>query len=167
MIAYVSLSLYHFVSFYLSLSLCFFLSIYLSLSLFLSLSLAQLQQLVSLDITRVLTSGTYSSALAGAHVLNSLHALHLPINIMAGAGVSPSTLPELLQVCPWLTEVHASARSTRHSTMRYINPNTLSMGSSLSSTPQYHLESDLRFANRLIVSELVQLIETKEKQFIL
>lgn len=86
-----------------------------------------LQQVISLGCDRILTSGLAPTAQQGIPVLKQLvEWAEGRISIMPGSGVGVCNAHDILQqtgVC----EIHASARSTVHSTMRYHNP-TVSMG---------------------------------------
>lgn len=86
-----------------------------------------LEDIISLGIVRVLTSGGKASAIEGAEILARLIDLAGDrISIMPGAGVSTANIAELIGVSG-AKEFHASARLSVSSQMIYRNE-ALSMG---------------------------------------
>lgn len=79
-----------------------------------------LEQAVALGFTRILTSGQAPTALAGAPLLAKLvQRAGGRIEIMAGAGVTPETVPDLLrQVRP--DALHASASTGAAASPRHL-----------------------------------------------
>lgn len=86
-----------------------------------------LEDIISLGIIRILTSGGKASALEGAVVIEKLIALAAGrIVIMPGAGVSEKNITSLIRLTG-AKEFHASARRQIPSSMAFRNEN-LSMG---------------------------------------
>lgn len=72
--------------------------------------LEAIDQLVSLGVSRILTSGGAPNALAGAEALRRyIEYAGDRLRIMAGGGIRPDNLSLLLQTAP-LQEVHSSAK---------------------------------------------------------
>ncbi len=81
--------------------------------------LHSLEEIIDLGCDRLLTSGQADSALCGADLINSLQRrANGRIEIMAGSGVTPDNVAELLRVTG-VREVHASAKMTTDSQMAY------------------------------------------------
>lgn len=86
-----------------------------------------LEDIISLDCERILTSGGKSSAISGASVISELIAKAKGrIIIMPGAGINTDNISELIKMTG-ATEFHASARSSVQSKMLFRNPG-LNMG---------------------------------------
>lgn len=84
--------------------------------------LEALEQLIDLGAHRILSSGQSANALEGAEMLGRLQkAAGERIRLMAGHGVRPANLPEILAKSA-VQEVHLSARKTVQSKMEYQNP---------------------------------------------
>lgn len=80
-----------------------------------------LENLIALGCERVLTSGGCRSALEGAANIAALvRQAAGRLRVMAGAGVQPGNVADLLALSH-ADEVHASARALRRSTMRWRN----------------------------------------------
>lgn len=78
-----------------------------------------LEEIISLGCDRILTSGQAASALEGVDLLKNLvEQANGRIIILAGGGVNPSNAAEILSKSK-TSEIHASARATIHSPMRY------------------------------------------------
>ncbi|MDE6368482.1 MAG: copper homeostasis protein CutC, partial [Muribaculaceae bacterium] len=89
---------------------------------------AGLEAVMRLGCDRLLTSGQAPDAIKGAAVIAQLaKASDGRLTILAGAGVTPSNIAELIELTG-VTEVHASAKTTIESAMRYRNETT-TMGS--------------------------------------
>ena len=83
---------------------------------------ATLETLIGLGVSRVLTSGGAASALAGAAMLRSLvERADGRIEIMAGGGVRPGNVAELVRLTG-VCEVHGRAAETVVSAARFVNP---------------------------------------------
>lgn len=83
---------------------------------------AALEDVVSLGCQRVLSSGGQASAEAGAAVLAALVKQAAGrISVMAGAGIRPGNIAAVAKATGCI-ELHASAKGTRHSGMRFQNP---------------------------------------------
>ena len=80
--------------------------------------MAALDAAIALGCERALTSGAHADAVEGAGTIASLvkHAADR-IGVMAGAGVTPDNVRDLVQRTG-VREVHASAKASRESTMR-------------------------------------------------
>ncbi len=86
-----------------------------------------LETLMACGVDRVLTSGAEQNALKGAEKIAQLVAVAgKRISVMAGAGVRPENVSQILSVTG-VREIHAGLRSTVRSPMRYRNEN-ISMG---------------------------------------
>lgn len=86
-----------------------------------------LEDIIELGFKRILTSGQQASALEGAELIAELQRRAAGrIKIMAGAGVCPENVVELMKKS-FADEVHASARSRQKSGMAYYGE--ASMGS--------------------------------------
>jgi len=80
-----------------------------------------LEDVIALGCERVLTSGSCRSALEGAENIAALvRQAAGRLSVMAGAGVRPENVAELL-ARSHVGEVHASARSLQRSVMRWRN----------------------------------------------
>ncbi len=89
---------------------------------------AELEAVMSLGCDRLLTSGQAPDAIKGAAVISRLvKDSDGRLTILAGAGVSPANIADLIELTG-VTEVHASAKTTIQSAMRYRNETT-TMGS--------------------------------------
>lgn len=78
-----------------------------------------LEEIIDLGFSRILTSGQQATALEGAELITELKLrARGRIKIMAGCGVNPGNLKELIERSG-ADEVHASARSLHPSAMRY------------------------------------------------
>ncbi|GIL63860.1 hypothetical protein Vafri_17723 [Volvox africanus] len=88
-----------------------------------------LDDLISVGIPRVLTSGCHATALQGADTIAELvrHSAGR-ITVLAGGGVTPANAAELVRQTG-VTEIHSSAKSRHVSKMSYRRPG-LSMASS-------------------------------------
>ncbi|NOR87749.1 MAG: copper homeostasis protein CutC [Bacteroidales bacterium] len=87
-----------------------------------------LDQLISLNLDYLLTSGQQSTALEGASLIQQLvKKANNKISIMAGSGVRVKLLTELIQKSD-ADAYHLSARIKNHSKMKFKN-NRLNMGS--------------------------------------
>ncbi len=83
---------------------------------------AALEDVISLGCQRVLSSGGQASAEAGADVLAALVKQAAGrISVMAGAGITPGNIAAVAKATG-CTELHASAKGTRRSDMRFQNP---------------------------------------------
>ncbi|GFZ98276.1 copper homeostasis protein CutC [Dyella caseinilytica] len=81
-----------------------------------------LEDVVALGCERVLTSGGFANALAGAAAIASLVEQSAGrIAIMAGAGIRSQNLAEVATLTR-AHELHGSARALHRSAMRYLNP---------------------------------------------
>lgn len=88
---------------------------------------AALETLIELGFDRILTSGQAATAEAGIDLLRRLvEQADGRITIMPGCGVNPANAGRILQETG-ATEIHASARSTWPSVMRFRHPG-VSMG---------------------------------------
>lgn len=77
-----------------------------------------LEVIIELGFKRILTSGQAETALEGSRLIYELHdQAKGRIKIMAGAGVNPSNITEILHLSR-ADEIHASARSLIQSTMQ-------------------------------------------------
>lgn len=83
---------------------------------------AALEQVVELGAQRILSSGGRQSAAEGVQVLSSLvaQAGHR-ISVMAGAGLNAENIQAVARQSG-CRELHASAKTIRHSSMRHRNP---------------------------------------------
>lgn len=78
-----------------------------------------LQDLISLGVNRVLTSGQHNSAFDGRHVIRKLtDRTDGQISIMPGAGINEENIAELLKYTG-VREFHVSASGSRPSRMKY------------------------------------------------
>ncbi len=94
-----------------------------------------LEQLVSLGIERVLTSGQEASAYEGMDLITALQKQAAGrIIIMPGGGITPRNLQKIVQTTG-VSEVHMSARSGVDSGMKFRNPRCF-MGGALR-PPEY------------------------------
>lgn len=83
---------------------------------------AALEDVISLGCQRVLSSGGQASAEAGAEVLAALvRQAAGRISVMAGAGIRPGNIAAVAKATGCV-ELHASAKGTRRSDMRFQNP---------------------------------------------
>ena len=81
-----------------------------------------LEQLISMGIDRVLTSGQQPTALQGEQLLKSLNEqAQGRIKILAGCGVNEQNIRHIHEATG-VTEFHFSARTPVKSAMQYINP---------------------------------------------
>ena len=81
-----------------------------------------LETIIELGCERVLTSGAHASAEAGSDVIAGLvQQAAGRIRILAGAGVDPTNVAALVRRTG-VREVHASAKGTRHSAIKFTNP---------------------------------------------
>jgi copper homeostasis protein len=81
-----------------------------------------LDQVIALGAHRILSSGGCTSAVDGSPVLASLVAkAGSHITLMAGAGLNAGNIGDVARRSG-CRELHASAKSIRHSIMRYQNP---------------------------------------------
>ena len=81
-----------------------------------------LEQLISMGIDRVLTSGQQPTALQGEQLLKSLNEqAQGRIKILAGCGVNEQNIRHIHEATV-VTEFHFSARTPVKSAMQYINP---------------------------------------------
>lgn len=112
-----------------------------------------LEQIIKLGCTRILTSGQAPSAAEGTGALRRLNELAGGrITLLAGAGVSVSNAEAIINEAG-VSELHASARHTINSDMRYRN-RQVSMGQK--GTDEYsRLTTDAR-----IVKELSEIIHS-------
>lgn len=94
-----------------------------------------LEDAKELGIVSILTSGGCSSALEGIHTLNRLKQNSGKIDIMAGAGINPSSL-RYMKKNSCLTAFHMSGKKVLQSQMDYRNP-SVSMG--LPSLSEYEI----------------------------
>lgn len=86
-----------------------------------------LETIINLGFKRILTSGTYRTALEGAAIIEKLRKQAAGrIKIMAGAGVNPGNAEDIIRLSG-ADEIHASARSILPSAMEYSGK--ASMGS--------------------------------------
>lgn len=86
-----------------------------------------LEQLIELGCDRVLTSGCAQTAIQGTEMLNKLNTQASGrIIVLAGCGVNKDNASEIVRASS-VTELHASARETVQSKMRWRN-NAVSMG---------------------------------------
>ncbi|MFA8433174.1 MAG: copper homeostasis protein CutC [Marinifilaceae bacterium] len=82
-----------------------------------------LEDLIQAGVYRILTSGQKQTAWEGQNLLRELgEKAGNRIKIMAGAGINPENLEELLRTTN-LSECHLSAKSRIESPMEYRNPN--------------------------------------------
>ncbi len=82
---------------------------------------AALEQIVELGAQRILSSGGRQSAAEGVQVLASLVTQAGPrISVMAGAGLNAENI-QVVARQSGCRELHASAKTTRHSSMRHRN----------------------------------------------
>ena len=86
---------------------------------------ASVKDLVNLKVDRVLTSGTYTSALEGSNILNKLHQeFGDSIEILVGGGVNSSNISQLINLTS-CSQYHSSCKAwfvdptTSNSTMSY------------------------------------------------
>jgi len=80
-----------------------------------------LEELISLGIDRVLTSGQEASCLEGLDLIATLHKQAAGrIIVLPGGGITPRNVRRIV-TATGVNEVHLSARSTVHSRMRYQN----------------------------------------------
>src|SRR5262249_17374621 len=87
-----------------------------------------LQDLRSIGVARVLTSGGKQTAMEGAAILTTLvDAAAGSIAIIAGSGINAGNVFDLLQLTG-VSEIHATLRSSVESPMRYRNE-SVAMGS--------------------------------------
>lgn len=70
--------------------------------------LAEFENLKSLGVTRLLTSGQAATALEGAELIRKLVSLESSVSILAGAGVRPENAREVIEQAG-VGEIHASA----------------------------------------------------------
>lgn len=85
-------------------------------------------EIIALGCDRLLTSGQMPSALEGAKLIETLNRIGKDkIKIMAGAGVTPSNVAEIINATG-IYEIHASAKTSIGSAMRFRNE-SVSMGS--------------------------------------
>ncbi len=92
-----------------------------------SCPLKALDDLLSLGIDRILTSGQSASAIKGSKLIKKLNVIAKEkIIIMPGGGINESNVQELIRKTG-VKEIHASARSKVKSKMKYKNLNC-SMG---------------------------------------
>lgn len=83
---------------------------------------AALEQVVQLGCQRILSSGGQANAEAGGAMLAALVAqAGTRLSVMAGAGLGPGNIAAVARRTG-CRELHASAKSPRHSTMRHHNP---------------------------------------------
>ncbi|WNH51841.1 copper homeostasis protein CutC [Stenotrophomonas oahuensis] len=83
---------------------------------------AALEDVISLGCQRVLSSGGHASAEAGAGVLAALvNRAAGRISVMAGAGITPGNIAAVAKATG-CNELHASAKGTRRSDVRFQNP---------------------------------------------
>ncbi|WP_282296257.1 copper homeostasis protein CutC [Stenotrophomonas sp. PS02289] len=83
---------------------------------------AALEDVIDLGCQRVLSSGGQASAEAGADTLAALvNQASGRISVMAGAGIKPGNIASVAQATG-CRELHASAKGTRRSAMRFQNP---------------------------------------------
>ncbi|MDE6338575.1 MAG: copper homeostasis protein CutC, partial [Muribaculaceae bacterium] len=103
--------------------------------------LEALEEIIALGFNRILTSGQAATALEGAALIAELHRRAKGrIKIMAGAGVNPSNITEILALSN-ADEAHASARSRHLSAMQSCSKATMgsadaSDGSRLATDPE-------------------------------
>lgn len=91
--------------------------------------LKALETLISLGCNRILTSGCSANAIEGIPLLKELVTIaNGRIAIMAGAGVTPKNVSELIHKAG-VTAVHSTAKRSVPSRMTYINKNVY-MGAS-------------------------------------
>lgn len=84
--------------------------------------LLALETIIDLGCERVLTSGGHATAAQGSDVIAQMVQLAAGrMRILAGAGVTPSNLPDLVRRTG-VSEVHASAKGLRASAMQFRNP---------------------------------------------
>jgi len=84
-----------------------------------------LEQLIDLGVARILTSGQRSSAIEGKNNIEKFVQLaNGRIKIMAGAGIRPHNITELLSV-DGLSEFHSSAKQVVQSKMQYFGEATM------------------------------------------
>lgn len=86
---------------------------------------ASMKDLVNLKVDRVLTSGTYTTALEGSKILNKLHLeFGDTIEILVGGGVNSSNISQLINLTT-CSQYHSSCKAwfvdvtTSNSTMSY------------------------------------------------
>jgi copper homeostasis protein len=80
-----------------------------------------LEELISLGIDRVLTSGQEATCLEGLELLTALNQQAAGrIIVMPGGGITPRNINKIVAACG-VTEVHLSARKTVESQMQYRN----------------------------------------------
>lgn len=88
-----------------------------------------LELLIELGFSRLLTSGQASNAKRGVPTIKNLvRQARGRIAIMAGAGISPENVAEIVSATG-VTEVHASARKPRKSEMQLPTNLNVNMGS--------------------------------------
>lgn len=88
-------------------------------------SAQSLEQLIAIGASRILTSGQKSSAIAGKDLIASLvKQAKARIEIMAGGGIKPDNLPQLLEIAG-LGSFHASAKTLVRSKMAYQGDATM------------------------------------------
>ncbi len=111
-----------------------------------------LEDVIELGCDRILTSGCAASALEGVATLRTLQEQAAGrIVILAGGGVNPGNAREIIE-CGGVREVHASARSSVKSQMRYCHQG-VSMGAPGAD------EFSRLVTDSAIVSEIVKNIE--------
>lgn len=116
-------------------------------------AMAGLKSVMELGCDRLLTSGQASGALEGSEVIAQLvKASEGRLTILAGAGVTPLNIEELIERTG-VSEVHASAKKTIESAMKYRNPTT-TMGSADSD------EYSRTVTSQEIVAELSKIIHS-------
>lgn len=109
---------------------------------------AAMQQIIDLGCDRILTSGLAPTAEAGIPMLKHLvERAAGRISIMPGSGVGVGNARAIL-LQTGANEIHASARSIVHSTMRYHNP-TVNMG--VAGQDEYsRLETDSQIVSNIL-----------------
>lgn len=81
-----------------------------------------LDQVIALGAQRILSSGGHANAVDGSPALAALVAkARTEITLMAGAGLTPDNIGAVAQQSG-CRELHASAKTARHSEMRHQNP---------------------------------------------
>ncbi|MEN0048931.1 MAG: copper homeostasis protein CutC [Bacteroidota bacterium] len=84
-----------------------------------------LEQLIDLSVARILTSGQRSSAIEGkSNIENFVRLADGRIKILAGAGIRPHNIEELLSI-DGLAEFHSSAKQVVKSKMQYFGEATM------------------------------------------
>lgn len=108
-----------------------------------------LEQLISLNFTRVLTSGQKNKALDGIENIAQLVAQsNGRIEIMAGSGVNPQNCQFFLDI--GVDAVHTSAKTLRDSAMAYRRPG-ISMGG-LSEVSEF----DIAFSSEELIRQTIK-----------